>query len=119
LTSPIPRAVVAAESGAEQWRAAVVEQRRAPLDHADFYAHAGEVVQTLRALEELARLLAQQVLGYQVGRRLYDDEGGDPADRLADAAADLAALRDHVDAAERDANAFWSAIGHVGEERSS
>jgi hypothetical protein len=118
LTSPTPRSVLAAEAGAERWRAALVEQRHAPPDHADFYALAGEVVQTLRALEGFARLLADQVLAYGAGRRLYDDEGGDPADRLADATADLTALRDHVDAAERDADAFWSAIGHIGEERS-
>lgn len=114
MTRSTPPALIAAEAGAEHWRAAAIEQRRAPLDHADFYVLAGEIVQALRALEELARLLADQVPAYRVGRRLYDDEGRRPADRLSEATAELLRLRGHVEAAERAANAFWSEIGHVG-----
>ena len=51
------------------------------------------------------------------GRRLYDDAGDtDPTDRLRHAVAELDAARDALHDAQRLANAFWSAIGHIGVE---
>jgi hypothetical protein len=108
-----PLAVKAAEAGAGEWRAAVVAQRSATADHADFYGLGCELVATLRALEALTRLLGEQVASYGLGRLLRDDECGDPAVRLADAADELARTRALLALAERTANGFWSAIGHI------
>lgn len=109
-------AVDAAEAGTGEWRAAVVAQRSATPDHADFYGIACELVGTLRALEALIRVLSDQVAAYGLGRVLRDDEGGDPAVRLADAADELARTRALLARAEQTANGFWSAIGHIGAE---
>jgi hypothetical protein len=105
-----------AEKGAQQWRAAAVVQRSAEPDHAEFYALAGELVDTLRAIEALGGVPARQVDGYGAGRRLYDDEGGDPRARLRTAGSHLAELRRLAAAAERAANDFWSAISHIAVE---
>jgi hypothetical protein len=114
-----PEAVRQADAGSWAWHAVVHAQRTATLDHADFYALTGAVVDTLRALESLAGLLARQVGGYGEGRALYDDEGGDPAVRLAEAARQVSVCGQHIAAAERAANRFWSAIGHIGVEVTS
>ncbi len=111
-----PPAVVAAEAGAESWRTAVNAQRTARPEHGDFYALAGELVATLRALSSLTGLLAKQVAGYGAGRVLRDDAGADPAARPADAAALLALVRRDLDRAERAANRFWSQISHIATE---
>jgi hypothetical protein len=110
-------AVLAAEAGAERWHAAVVAQRPTAPDHADFYALGCELVRTLRALEALARLLSGQVADYGLGRRLYDDTGLiDPGERLAAASASLDNLAALLAGAERQANTYWSHIGHIGRE---
>jgi hypothetical protein len=110
-------AVANAEAGAQAWRTAVHAQQTATGDHADFYALAGEIVDTLRAMETLtAVVLRSQVAAYGQGRALYDDEGADPAVRLAKAAAQVAATGQHLTDAQRSANRFWSAIGHIGVE---
>jgi hypothetical protein len=111
-----PPALVAAESGAEAWRAVAVAQRAAVAGHGDFYALAGDVVATLRALSAVAGVLAVQVAGYGDGRVLRDDAGHDPAARLAEAAAALALVQCDVDRAERAANRFWSEISHIAVE---
>ena len=88
-----------AEAGTGGWEDAVRLQRWATPDHADFYALAGEMVATLRALDDLARLLRRQVAGYartqqDRGRRLYDDTRQvDPAERLQTAVIALEELR--------------------------
>ena len=111
-----------AEAGTSGWEDAVRLQRWAAPDHADFYVLAGEIVSTLYALEDLARVLARQVVGYadtQAQRRrvVYDDtREKDPRRRLVEAASELDVLVDHVWRAERAANAFWSEIGHIGVE---
>lgn len=110
------RAVETAERAAQAWRAAVHEQLGAEPDHGDFYAIAGELVDTLRSLESLAAVLARQVAGYGEGRVLRDDEGGDPAARLVDAAWQVRALVAHLGVAEWTANRFWSEIGRVAVE---
>jgi hypothetical protein len=110
-------ALVHAETGTEAWRNAARHQLHAPADHADFYTLTGEAVTTLNALDDLFRILAEQVAGYPVGRRLYDDTGEtDPTDRLRHAVAELHAAGDALHDAQRAANAFWSAIGHIGVE---
>jgi hypothetical protein len=109
-------AVVAAEVGAGEWRAAVVAQRSATPDHTDFYGLACELVATLRALEALTRVLGDQVACYGLGRVLRDDENSDPTVRLVDAAYELARTGALVARAERTANGFWSAIGHIAVE---
>jgi hypothetical protein len=111
-----------AEAGTAAWEDAVRLQRWATPDHADFYALAPEIVATLHALEDLARVLRRQVAGYVAGqqvrgRAVYDDtRQHDPRRRLAEAATDLDILADRLLSAERAVNTFWSAIGHIGTE---
>ncbi|MBN9100517.1 MAG: hypothetical protein J0I49_20725 [Pseudonocardia sp.] len=109
-----PQAVQRAETGAEAWCEVVRAQLAAIPDHADFYALAGEMVETLRVLDSLAGVMARQVMSYGTGRAVYDDAGSDPAHRLRSAVLALAEVRDGLARAERAANQFWSAIGHVG-----
>ena len=112
-----PRALRSAETAATAWAETVEHQLEAPARHADFYALAGAMVATLYALDDLSVLLARQVGGYGQGRVLYDDtRTTDPADRLADAVACLRGMRTALAATSATANAFWSAIGHIGVE---
>lgn len=104
----------AAEAGTRAWKYVVTAQRVATPDHGDFYALAGEVVGTLFALGQLARVLAGQVGAYGEGRELRDDAGGDPARRVAMATArleELARLLGHADWVAGD---VWSEVGHIG-----
>jgi hypothetical protein len=104
-----------AEAGTGGWEDAVRLQRWATPDHPDFYALAGEMVATLRALDDLARVLRRQVAGYAQRRALYDDTHTvDPQIRLSEAAVELGRLTEYVQAAQSPANRFWSAIGHIG-----
>ncbi len=115
-----PAALVRAEVATESWREAVRRQRSATLDHADFYALAGEIVTTLHALDDLAKLLGEQVVRYPQGRTLYDDTRNvDPLVRLDDVAAEIHSARVAIVTASQAANRFWSLIGHVGVEVSS
>ena len=110
-------APVRAEQGSAGWEDAVRLQRWATPDYADFYALAGEIVATLYALDDLAQVLHRQVSRYGQGRRLYDDTRQvDPGARLVEAAAELAGLRQQLQAAQAPANRFWSVIGHIGVE---
>jgi hypothetical protein len=108
-----------AAAGSKAWEAAVGGQRvlRLP-DHEGFYALAGEVVATLRRLDELCGLLARQVAGYghttAVGGVLRDDERGrDPGERIAIASSWAAQTAHLIATAERAAGRFWSEIGHL------
>jgi hypothetical protein len=94
----------------------VHEQLAAEPDHVDFYALAGELVDTLRSVESLVGVLSRQVAVYSEGRVLRDDAGGDPAARLVAAVVELDSVRVLVSGAERSANRFWSEIGHVAVE---
>ena len=115
-------AVQRADAGTGGWEDAVRLQRWVTPDHADFYALAGEMVATLRALDDLAAVLGQQVAGYartqhERGRQLYDDTRRvDPVERLQTAVIALEELRSGAGTAADWANAFWSAIGHIGTE---
>lgn len=110
-------AVVRAEDGANAWRDAARHQRRAPADHADFYALACDALATLHALEDLTRVLHEQVAGYAHGRAVYDDTRQvHPVARLAQAAAELETARAAIGDAAWAVNRFWSAIGHIGVE---
>lgn len=109
-----PRAVLRAEDGADAWRAAVHAQQNAVADHADFYSIAGDLAATLHALDSLAGVLGRQTCGYAEGREIYDDEGANPAHRIRSAVLALAETRHALAQAERAANRFWSAIGHIG-----
>jgi hypothetical protein len=59
-------------------------------------------------------VLSVQIGGYGTGRNLYDDEGGDPGVRVADAAMSAALLARSLDRSERLANQFWSQLSHIG-----
>jgi hypothetical protein len=110
-------AVTHATSGSDAWQSAGVAQRHSSLDHSDFYGLAGELVDTLHALASLCAVLRVQVAGYGAGRLLRDDEPGhDPALRLIEASGLAEQLQNDVDVAERTANRFWSAVGHIALE---
>ncbi len=109
-----PGAVVLAEAGARAWRRVVAAQRAARPDHGEFYALAGELVDTLGALRALAGVLGDQIAGYGSGRVLYDDDGADPGARLSVAARDLAVMAVALSGVEVLAGDCWSEIGHIG-----
>lgn len=108
--------VASAERASCLWRRAALGQQQAVPDHVEFYALAGELVSTLRALEALTTVLARQVAGYGRGRALRDDEGLAPGARLADAVVLLGWTGRSLGQAEDAANRFWSAIGHIAVE---
>ncbi|MGD9525198.1 hypothetical protein [Pseudonocardia sp.] len=110
-----PTATSYASEGANAWRKAVHAQLSAPAAHSDFYALAAELVDTLRSLDGLLGVLARQVAGYGEGRELYDDADVNPVERLRDGERHLTVARQRLAEAERAANGFWSAIGHIGE----
>lgn len=110
-------ASVPAAVGSQAWEVTVDRQLGAVPDHAEFYALAGEMVATLHALENLARVLRQQVAGYGKGRVLYDDTHRvDPVQRLQRASAELGNAANGLRGAADAVNQFWSEIGHVGVE---
>ncbi len=112
-----PEAVQLAESGAAAWRAAAHAQRSAGPDHADFYALAGHLVDTLSATASLTQVLIGQVDGYGEGRPVYDDARTvDPHERLIAASVELEAVTAALGTAVWWANRFWSEIGHIGVE---
>ncbi len=113
-----PDQVAVAERGTQAWQWVVQAQMAAAPDHGDFYALAGELVATLRALEALAGVLGRQVADYGQGRVLRDDEGRDPGRRLVESVAHLTELGQALGRAERSANRFWSAVGHIAVEES-
>lgn len=108
--------VASAQRASCHWRRAVLGQQEAVPDHAEFYALAGELVTTLRALEALTGVLARQVAGYGRGRMLRDDEGLAPGARLVDAVVLLGWAGKSLGQAEDATNKFWSAIGHIAVE---
>lgn len=112
-----PVSVQFAEQGANTWRSAVHAQLAATPDHSDLYAITGEIVDTLRSLESLARLIGRQVAGYANAHVLRDDEPGhDPAERVDDAAHHAEQLASALAAADRIANLLWSEISHIAIE---
>lgn len=114
-----PHALRSGEAAATAWAETVEHQQQAQPRRADFYALAGEVVATLYALDDLTVVLVAQVGGYGHHRGVYDDTRTvDPATRLADAVQCLNGVRAGLGSAADAANAFWSAIGHIGVEES-
>lgn len=109
-----PPAVQHAATGAQAWRAVVHAQQAAEPGHADFYALAAELVDTLRSLDALVGVLTRQTGTYGIGREVYDDEDANPAHRLRSAVLALIQSRHDLSEAERSANRFFSAIGHIG-----
>jgi hypothetical protein len=113
-----PEAVRQASAGATAWRAAARAQRTEKPDHSEFYELAAELVDTLRAIHSLVVLLAGQVDRYPdqlEGVAVYDDSRVvDPSDRLATAALHARYVAQALAQAEVDAQAFWSAISHIG-----
>lgn len=113
-----PDAVRRADIGSRAWRAVVHAQRRATLDHGDFYTVVGELIDTLRSLDGL---LSRQVADYPssviaTGRRLYDDEGANPDHRVRAAVLALAETRAALSAAERSADQLFAQLSHIGTE---
>lgn len=104
-----------AERAAKEWRAAVHAQRRASVDHSEFYTLTADLVDTLHSLGSLAMVLVRQVDSYDDGRTLYDDSGTITArERLTLAVEDLRDLASALEIASRRAGQFHSDIGHIG-----
>lgn len=98
-------------------QAAVTRQRenRDPA-HEDFYTWGWALSDLTARLQDGARLLGRQVSGYGNRRILRDDEGADPAARLVEAGAHLAALVSALDQANQAARLYHSAVGHIAVE---
>lgn len=116
-----PVAVRQAEAGAAAWREVVHAQRSATHKHADFYALAGSLAETLAAVRSLAGVLARQVATYgdglAAGLRVYDDSRAvDPRERLVEASVEAEAIAEALGAAEWSTQRFFSAISHIGVE---
>lgn len=109
-------AVELAGAARDSWEEAVRVERTADPDHGEWYSIGGELLGTLRAVEDMTRLLSQRITRYGDDRILRDDEGQDPEQRITEAVEELAALSGHLWAAGESANVFWSAIGHVAVE---
>ncbi len=112
-----PTAPDAATRGTEGWRDAERLQRWAAADHTDFYTLAGELSETLHALHGLAITLRSQVSTYAAHHHVCDDTRSyDPHERLNDAARSLSLLSELLVRAQRRAEEYHSAIGHIGTE---
>jgi hypothetical protein len=111
-------AVDAAQRASEAWGEAVRLQRWADHPrHAEFYALAGEMVDTMRELSDLVSILRAQVREYGTTEGIYDDTRTvEPSTRLAYADDALDTLGHALTMADRAGNEFWSAIGHIGVE---
>lgn len=110
-----PTAIAHANAGASAWRSAVHAQLGSAASHSDFYLFGADLVETLRAVDGLLSVLERQVGRYAEGRDLYDDAGSDPVVRIQEATEHLRIMRARLAEAERAGNAFWSAVGHIGE----
>lgn len=85
--------------------------------HEDFYVWGWALSELTARLQDGARVLGRQVAGYGDRRILRDDEeGADPAARLVEAGAHLAALVSALDQANRAARLYHSAVGHIAVE---
>lgn len=111
-----PTPVTLADTATQAWRAAAEMQAAATPEHGEFYALAGELVGTSRALGQLVDTLHGQVARYGEGRVLRDDEDWEPDVRLTLAMRSLRAARGDLRDAAENLNTFWSAIGHIGVE---
>ena len=109
--------VTAAETGAQWWACATASlhlRLRGSLSHADLHDLAGELVTTLQALEGLTSALARHTEAYAERGDLRDDEDADPTARLELGVAEVREVGRLLGTALRPANAFWSAVGHIG-----
>jgi hypothetical protein len=107
-------ALAAAGRGTRAWRSVAMTQAGAA--EPDFHELAGELLDTVRALELVAAVLLRQVHGYGDGLVFCDDEGQDPTDRLIAVAASLADLHCALGRADRAASGLWSQVGHIAVE---
>lgn len=109
-------------AGAVAWRAALdAHQQATTVDHQDFYGLTRELVDTLRPITTLMRLLVRQVDGYAEslpeGERAYDDtRTDDPVELLAQAAEILDDIAVKTVWTVLELNRFWSLIGRIGVE---
>lgn len=106
----------AADAGTTAWRQVASRLRAADADHGDWYAVAGEMVATVRALEDVAAAVIGQVICYGHDHELRDDEGRDPHERLADVVRGLRRFAEQLCDSEFDLHQAWSASGHIAVE---
>lgn len=98
-------------------RAAEERQRTDhPPAHEDFYAWGSALDQLTYRLGGAVRTLHHQVQAYGDRRILRDDEGSDPAARLAEADEYLDALSVALEEASKWARSYHSSIGHIAVE---
>jgi hypothetical protein len=84
-----------------------------------FHAVAGELADTVRALELVAGVLLRHVHSHGNELLLGDDECLDPTDRLIAVAACLADLHCALGRADRAASAVWSQVEHIAAAEAS
>lgn len=84
--------------------------------HEDFYSWGWALSSLTARVQDAGGVLARQVGAYGDRRILRDDEGGDPAARLAEAGAHLDELRAALGVANEAARRYHSAIGHIAVE---
>lgn len=77
---------------------------------------AGELADTVRALELVAGVLLRQV--HASGEELLHDDGTDRTERLITVAACLADLHCALGRADRVAGVLWSEVAHLEDEAS-
>lgn len=103
-----------AETGTRGWRSAARTIQAARLDHDAMYALGAELSESLRAMEQVARVLAGQVTVYGDDKVVRDGEGADPHIRLHEAGAVLADVQGRLRVADVAVQRYQSAIGHIG-----
>ncbi len=103
-----------AANATQSWRSAARAIQVERLDHGDMYALGSELVETLRAVEEVSRVLSDQVRRHGDGKVLRDDAGGDPVERLTEGHDCLLVAGRRLRSAEELVQRYWSEIGHIG-----
>lgn len=81
--------------------------------HQDFYDWGWALTELLDRVDAVAEVLERQIPRYGDRRILRDDEGGDPAERLAEAVSRLAETRQALGPARARVREYHSAASHI------
>ncbi|SDI21309.1 hypothetical protein SAMN05192558_101113 [Actinokineospora alba] len=108
-----PRAIApaasAAMAGAADGIAAAVRERRAA-DHDELRESGWQLTRLTGGLADVVALLATELADHDRHRLLRGHDGGDPAPALATASRELTELRQALEAAERAAREYYTAL---------
>lgn len=89
------------------------QQTDADPAHEDFYAWGAALTELIYRLGGLCRVLDGQIEHYGDRRILYDDEGADPAKRVAEMRFRLAGVGIHLENALMAAQLYHSEASHL------